>query len=202
MQFYPQIPAGEFLNQHQQGKLWEHQPFCAPEELYSGFQPSKHKQTDNLQPQPPYSSHPKLTSGQVNGVLLGRTPRLHGSAVNLFQLHFAAKIKTTIKSKKRREGTLPLTTEPFSSERPFRRRAAPSPASEGLSTGTHASFRATNQAKIPADRGSTRSPAPARRSPAPSPLQRGSPGAASRFRALPAPSGRQRAGLCLSQRGS
>jgi len=43
MQFYPQIPAGEFLNQHQQGKLWEHQPFCAPEELYSGFQPSKLK---------------------------------------------------------------------------------------------------------------------------------------------------------------
>lgn len=85
-------------------------------------------------------------------MLLGRTPCLHGSEVNLFQLHFAEKIKTTIKRRKRREGTLPLRTETFSSERPFWRRVASSPISERLPAGTHSSFQAKNEAKNPNDR--------------------------------------------------
>lgn len=47
----------------------------------------------------PSLAHPSqgLTCGQVNGVLLGGAPCLHGGAVNLLQLHFCWKRKKTRK---------------------------------------------------------------------------------------------------------
>lgn len=74
---------------------------------YTPLQPPEHRVTptvfNNGVPfihgvQPPHTApdllvraSQKLTCGQVNGVLLGRTPCLHGSTVYFFQLHFAGK---------------------------------------------------------------------------------------------------------------